>query len=373
MAGDSPSQYAGTSMTASFVTTELMGVAISLPIIATIATVMRIYAASLKGQKWLRSGDIWFLFLTLVLSWAHSINTIIAGAIGGIDTITVSPHDYPNIALRTLWISSFFLITALYTIKISLLIFYYHLFSVQPWFHRAVIGMSVILTLWWLSSIILALCSTVPFDAAFHNATLARHRFDFNTWYLSYSALSIFFDVVILCFPIPMIRRLQNVSTIRKFSILAIFWLGGFVVVSATVRFVLLYRSIYKLESFGENRYRAYTEAFIWAEVEPNTSIVAACLPALGPLVREVGWIRSAVRSVKSTLFLSSRYGAGSEKSKEVSKTASAGSGKKGFVEIREGDVEMAQRDKKSGEDSDARWGGRGVVSMDEGVGRGRI
>jgi hypothetical protein len=35
-----------------------------------------------------------------VFCWTHSINTIVAGAIGGVNTIIVPPKDYVNIALR---------------------------------------------------------------------------------------------------------------------------------------------------------------------------------------------------------------------------------------------------------------------------------
>jgi hypothetical protein len=65
-------------------------------------------------------------------------------------------RDEANIP-KTLWISSFFLISALYTIKVSILLFYYHLFYINTWFRKAVIVMIVILTLWWLSAIIVSL------------------------------------------------------------------------------------------------------------------------------------------------------------------------------------------------------------------------
>ncbi|KAF2273323.1 uncharacterized protein EI97DRAFT_461205 [Westerdykella ornata] len=312
MAGGSPPQSGREGMNASFVNTSLLGVAISLPLIATGATILRWYARRLKNRATTLHADDWMLLITLILCWAHSINTIVAGGIGGINTIKIPPREYATVALRTLWISTLFLVSALYTIKVSILVFYYQLFSVATWFRRAVIGMLVILTLWFVSSIMLALLSTVPFDGAFKDAATAKHRFDFNAWYISYSGLSILFDVIILCFPIPMIKSLK-VTTKEKISILGIFWLGGFVCVSAIIRFVFLYNSIYRLTDFGQNQYSSITVAFIWAEVEPNTSVIAACLPTYRPLFKNGVLLPRMVSSMRSALGLPAKQATGSD------------------------------------------------------------
>jgi hypothetical protein len=132
----------------------------------------------------------------------------------------------------------------------------------------------------------LVFLSTDPIEAAWKNADATKHRYNFNGWYISYSGVSIILDVIILCFPIPMIKSL-NTNMKQKISILGIFWLGAFVCVSAIVRFVYLYKTIYRLTDYGENQYRSITTAFIWAEVEPNTAVIAACLPTFRPLFSE--------------------------------------------------------------------------------------
>ncbi|KAF2258953.1 hypothetical protein CC78DRAFT_476725 [Lojkania enalia] len=294
-------------MNTSFVSTSLMGVAISLPILASFAVALRFYARKFKGNGCYRMDD-WFILVTLIFCWGHSINTIVAGAIGGIDRITMPPHKYANVALRTLWISSFFLITPLYTVKVSILLFYHHLFSIKRWFRNATYVLLVVITLWWASSIILVFLSTTPIEAAWKNAAGAKHRFDYNTWYISYGALSVFFDVGILCVPIPMIKSLK-MSLKQKVSILAIFWLGGFVCVAAIVRLVYLVNSMGRLQnSFGRNLYSQITAAFIWAEIEPNVAVIAACLPCYGPIFTDTRFARM-IRSVKSILHISTKSG----------------------------------------------------------------
>ncbi|KAF2639389.1 hypothetical protein P280DRAFT_481521 [Massarina eburnea CBS 473.64] len=251
------------------------------------------------------SGDDWTILITLVFCWAHSINTLIAAGLGGINRITVTPLEHAQIALRTLWISNFLLITALYTVKISILLFYWHIFYINDRFRKACIGMIGLLSAWWMANIVCVFLIGDPIDSSWKNAARAKHRFDFNSWYLWYCGLSIFFDLAILCFPLPVIRTLK-VNTRRKVSIIGIFWLGGFVCISAIVRFVLFYQSIHGLTDFGKNQYSSITNAFIWSEIEPNTSVIAACLPTYGPFFRENGIMPKFIHSMRSTFGMSS-------------------------------------------------------------------
>lgn len=144
----------------------------------------------------------------------------------------------------------------------------------------------------------LVVLSTDPINAAWKNADATKHRYNFNNWYISYSGLSIILDIVILCFPIPMIKSL-NINIKQKISILGIFWLGAFVCVSAIIRFVYLYKTIFRLTDYGENQYRSITTAFIWAEVEPNTAVIAACLPTFRPLFSERSCFYKILRSLR--------------------------------------------------------------------------
>ncbi|KAF2107334.1 hypothetical protein BDV96DRAFT_653925 [Lophiotrema nucula] len=213
------------------------------------------------------------------------------------------PREYANVALRTLWVSLFFLVTSLYTVKLSILLFYHHLFAIKYAFRIAVYVMITMISLWWLSAFILIFLNTDPIESAWKNAARAKHRFNFNNWYLSYSALSIFFDVTILCFPIPMIKSL-HINTRKKLSILGIFWLGAFVCLSAIIRFVFVYKSIFKLKNLGQNNYSLITVAFIWAEVEPSTAVIAACLPTYGPLFPDKGFLTPMAQTIKSFLHI---------------------------------------------------------------------
>ncbi|KAH7117020.1 hypothetical protein B0J11DRAFT_593143 [Dendryphion nanum] len=273
------SRVTPSDMSLSFVNTDLMGVAISLPIIATAATILRFWARMSKTDGRLCADD-WILLATLMLCWAHSINTLVAASVGGVNNIN-SPTSLRQLGVKNalgvkfLFSDSFILCQNVHLDLLQPTIFH------QSTFHEGVVRPDGDL------EPMVALINDYPIESAWQNAALARHRFDFNTWYIVYSGLSISFDFIILGFPVPMIKKL-HVNTKQKISILGIFWLGGFVCVAAIVRFVFLHQTIYRLKDYGSNQYSYITKAFMWAEIEPNTSVVAACLPTYGPLFQKM-------------------------------------------------------------------------------------
>jgi hypothetical protein len=94
--------------------------------------------------------------------------------------------------------------------------------------------------------------------------------------------MSLGFDAIILVMPIFVIRTL-HLPTSRKLACIAVFWLGAFCVVCAAARLHLLNKSIHSVTD-NPNAYANLTIAFIFAEMEPNASVIAASLPMLRPL-----------------------------------------------------------------------------------------
>jgi hypothetical protein len=119
--------------------------------------------------------------------------------------------------------------------------------------------------------------------------------------------MSIVFDVIILCFPAPVISGL-HMQTRRKLVIAGIFWLGGFCCIASALRFWVLYQSIYQVSvSTSETRYSGATAGFIWSHIEPNCSVIAACLPTYGTLFTGSYSVNSLVQRLGSFMSLGSR------------------------------------------------------------------
>ncbi|KAK6954429.1 hypothetical protein Daesc_004396 [Daldinia eschscholtzii] len=84
-------------------------------------------------------------------------------------------------------------------------------------------------------------------------------------------------------------------------------------VVAAIVRLVLLTKSLDEIDNNFSHIYLQNT-IYIFKVIEPNASIVAACLPCYGPLIKSWRTPESIVRSVRSLVSISSGGSRGSRK-----------------------------------------------------------
>lgn len=266
------------------VTSALLAVSIVFPILGTIAVALR-FLVHRKFKKQKPSSDDWVCALAQLAAWGISIDTFVAAGMAGTDYTypSLNPLSASIIFLRTLWIEGFPLVISLSLVKISVLLFYARVFTTFK-FKLAVHIYVGILTAWCISMIICQLLAANPIQNAWNPLATTPLRFNYNAWSLAFAGMSIVFDVVVLCFPFPVIFKLQMTWT-RKLQVVAIFWLGIFCCVSSAVRFYFLYSEIYAATSSntGPGRYLKTSTAFIWGTVEPNTSIIAACLPCYAP------------------------------------------------------------------------------------------
>ena len=76
------------------------------------------------------------------------------------------------------------------------------------------------------------LCISNPPSGSWKGAKL---NYNFNNFTLAVAGMSIVFDVMVLCFPLPVIRTL-HMPTRRKIQIGAVFWLGGLYVTPSPMR-----------------------------------------------------------------------------------------------------------------------------------------
>ncbi|KAH8429149.1 uncharacterized protein LDX57_006819 [Aspergillus melleus] len=288
----------------SLVTSSLLAVAIVFPIIGTIAVAARLYGNLAKHRKLF--ADDYIAVLAQLAAWGISIDMYVAAALGGVDNASTDVLSATTIFLRALWIEGLPLITSLVLVKTSLLLFYRRIF-VTPAFRLAVWIYIGILIAWGIAIFVAQVLTADPITAAWNPMASNPLRYDYNTYSIAFAAMSMTFDVIVLCFPIPVIYKLQ-MSTVQKFQVLGIFWLGIFCCVSSAIRFYYIYSDIRKsVANMGADRYTSSATATTWAIVEPNMSIVAACLPTYGNLFGIAPAVRSAFRSLCT--FMSSRGG----------------------------------------------------------------
>ncbi|MCJ1409838.1 hypothetical protein MMC19_003921 [Ptychographa xylographoides] len=125
-------------------------------------------------------------------------------------------------------------------------------------------------------------------------------RFNFAAMLISSVATDLVLDIAVLSLPLPVIKNL-HLTTKRKISVACMFWLGIFCVISSAVRlyYVVQFSNLYN----GENNDAfsdTVTYIFLWSNIEPCTSVIAACLPTLGPLLQDGRSPMSLVHSIRS-------------------------------------------------------------------------
>ncbi|GKZ37621.1 hypothetical protein AbraIFM66950_009270 [Aspergillus brasiliensis] len=92
-------------------------------------------------------------------------------------------------------------------------------------------------------------------------------------------------------------------STRQKLQVMGIFWLGLFCCISSIIRFYYIYCDIHQsVASNTVNRYAVVTTAFTWGTIEPNASIISACLPLYGNLFGGSKKLGFYIRSLFSRL-----------------------------------------------------------------------
>ncbi|KAF2641483.1 hypothetical protein P280DRAFT_507031 [Massarina eburnea CBS 473.64] len=293
--------------------TALVVVNIVFPVLSTSAVILRFYARKGAG-RYMFFADDWLIVATLVFCWANTVNTLVGAGQIGVETAKVDPGTQAKVTARTLWTEGFLLATALALAKIAVLYFYYRIFATKcaNTFKFSVWSMYAILIGWWISSVVCQLLVADPINGAYDPTIPFNYRYDYSTWSVCFAAMSLAFDVIILLFPVPVIGKLR-MDFRRKISVIGIFWLGAFCCVAAAVRLYFLYIGIYKVtSSTSENPYENVTAGFIWAHVEPNCSIIAACLPTYGTLFHSGRSLSSLFGSVRSIFSISGRSGTNS-------------------------------------------------------------
>ncbi|KAJ0268524.1 hypothetical protein COL940_013311 [Colletotrichum noveboracense] len=102
------------------------------------------------------------------------------------------------------------------------------------------------------------------------------HCVDAITFYLTFSSLTIVFDVIIMFLPFPVILRSQ-IQQRKKVVLLALFILGVFVTIIQAIRIQTIKNLVNYLDS---------AKSIEWSVIENDIGIIIACVPTLAPLVK---------------------------------------------------------------------------------------
>jgi len=290
-------------MDASLVTTGVIAATSVFVALATVAVGLRIYARNIMSAR--MGADDYFIIAALVFCYGELIITIITGAHGGVNTIRISPFASGTWFVKMLWVEPFLVSPALALVKISILLFYKRIFDVVKRLHIACNIMITIIILWAVAILIVQFTMARPISGVW-DLTGNFLVINYDAASLSFAGISIGLDLATLCLPIPVIYKLQMKAK-QKFFVAGIFWLGLFCVIAGSLRFYYGEQELNEsFNSLNDNRYKLVTKVYTWDRIEPCASIICACLPTFGPLVRSSRVLESLIQSAASFLSLRS-------------------------------------------------------------------
>ncbi|KUJ07234.1 uncharacterized protein LY89DRAFT_743236 [Mollisia scopiformis] len=258
-------------------------VCVVFAILTILFTVLRFIARS--GKLATYGPDDWVLLCAAILSVAHAIMTAWGAGYGSIGTsvLVMSPLQISTFD-KLLFASEFISLAALALVKISVLLFYRRLFSVTrfPIIANVVIG---IIIAWFIAFFLVMLFAGDPISDSWTH--LGHPRYNVAAMLVASSYTDIIIDIAVLALPIPLIKGL-HLDTKRKLSVVGIFSLGLFCVVASSVRlhYFVQFSHLYTGENY-DGFSRTVTLIFLWSNIEPCCSVIAACLPTLAPLFKD--------------------------------------------------------------------------------------
>ncbi|KAH6849880.1 hypothetical protein B0I37DRAFT_99535 [Chaetomium sp. MPI-CAGE-AT-0009] len=199
--------------------------------------------------------------------------------------------------------------------KISLLFFYFRVFPIRSVRLGGYIcgGIS---TAWTIACVFAAAFQCTPRERLWM-PWLEGTCIDLFLTQLCVSVPNILCDIAILCLPLPHVLRLKT-NLWQRMLLTFVFLLGSFVV------FTSIYRFRVYLSYTTDDIPWSLSDPCAWNIIEISSGIVSACLPALGPLVRDL-W-----RSAWPTSTGGSKSGGLSHQKGSAALVTIGGTGRKG-------------------------------------------
>ncbi|KAF7586683.1 hypothetical protein BBP40_008489 [Aspergillus hancockii] len=243
--------------------------------LSTLFSALRIFTRVFIVKQ--MGADDWTILVSLAFSWAFF------GVFLG-ETVNLMGEPLANIPPETLtkqliffWASVPLYQTSLITTKASLLLQYKQVFPTHR-MRQACYSLIEFLTVYGTWTIVSAWLNCIPV-AKFWDDSLGGYCLNQKALWFSNSAIHILTDIMILIYPLPVLKDLQ-LPYRQKAALIVVFTLGSFVFVTSILRL----QSLLVISNSTDPTYDNVGAA-TWSAIECNVAIICACLPANCALV----------------------------------------------------------------------------------------
>ncbi|KAJ5316838.1 hypothetical protein N7508_001346 [Penicillium antarcticum] len=238
-------------------------------VLATLITAIRMFTRAFLVKK--MGSDDYVILVSLAFSWAF-FGLLVGEVYHGMGEhyAKIPPAIYKT-QMICFWASVPVYQTSLISTKMSILLQYKRVFS-TPRMRLAcwiLIGFLGVYGTW---TIVSAWANCVPL-AKFWDSSVPGFCFDKKALWFSNSAIHIVTDILILIYPMPVLKSLQLPKK-QKLAVMGIFALGGFVLITSLLRL----KSLVVISNSSDPTFDN-TGAAAWSAVECNVAIICASLP----------------------------------------------------------------------------------------------
>ncbi|KAI1452632.1 hypothetical protein F4805DRAFT_446639 [Annulohypoxylon moriforme] len=165
--------------------------------------------------------------------------------------------------------------TSLTSIKLSILLFYHTLFSIDDNMLRVTRVTAVLCVIWYIIVTFIIVFQCHPVSAYWELVDSPLYCMNSPTVLLGYEISNLLLDATILCIPVTIVPRL-HLSTLKKATVLGIFLLGALVCVCSILRLTAIWNPPNVVENFN------FSFTFLWATMQLGLGITCGCLPTFG-------------------------------------------------------------------------------------------
>ncbi|KAL8678144.1 MAG: hypothetical protein Q9186_005476 [Xanthomendoza sp. 1 TL-2023] len=266
-------------------------IAVIFGILATVSVVLRFVARHLSRKS--LSWNDYMILCALGATLSMALANIISVAAGGAG---LSKHQLSSGELRIYWKSMFAIIItwpiAQSCTKISILLFYIHLFPTKP-FRVAAYSLIVVVTLWMIQQVLasLLLCQPISYN---WDASLNGHCGNVAANCLAGAAVNTFTDILILILPMPTIWHL-HVPLRNKIILSLIFGLGSLICIISIIRLRTLfsYTTAPMMSLFDSDGPLNNNLPILYTVLESSLGVMAACVIIMKPIFTHSTFLHS--------------------------------------------------------------------------------
>ncbi|KAJ8061403.1 hypothetical protein OCU04_010459 [Sclerotinia nivalis] len=266
----------------------LLGVSFSFTIFAVVTVLLRLYSRKSIKLRW-SWDDIWVVAAAISLGPLCGL-TVWSAIVGGAENLNKDSKELQVASFETFlkaqFIASPFYLFTMTAARLSLTCLYRFIFPVQS-LRLASIAVDTFSIAYFLSALFGNVFSCDPIDFLWHPTPTGSCFAKFNLFVVITESFGVFLDFVVLTLPIRSILKLQMPMR-TKVLVIAIFCLGGFVVVTGIARVVLIYNST--------GAYVNFLNSDIWTSIHACTGVICVSLPTFKPLYPKIAAFTTTLR-----------------------------------------------------------------------------